>query len=119
MRAITRIISVLIVGFSALFVASTAAYADTPNCVSRTEYRRVDRGMTIAQVNRIFDISGRITSTSSYGGNKDQWREYRVCSSWGNPRWSNVSVNFDNYMAPKTNRDNKLRVYGKSASIIR
>lgn len=92
------------------------ASADTPGCVTRAEFQRVDRGMLNRRVHRIFDTDGRLSS-SSRGGGGDSWREYRVCRSWGSPRWSDVSINFDNYSF--RNRGPGMRLYSKDAYISR
>jgi hypothetical protein len=67
------------------------AYAGTPGCVTRAEYRSVTDGMTQAQVATRFGIArkpvyGRITYRyeSSYMLEVD--REYRVCNAAGKPR---------------------------------
>ena len=39
--------------------AAVPAMADTPNCVSRAEFRNVQNGWSRARVARVFDIPGR------------------------------------------------------------
>lgn len=60
---------------------------ETPGCVSRTEFRAVKDGMTVAQVHRIFGTRG----TLSYAGSSGVGREYATCS--GN-EWSYVDVDY-------------------------
>jgi hypothetical protein len=78
----------------ALTIAAAApADADTPGCVSRAEFRRIDTkgpdAHTRPQVTRIFDTRGHITSTGSGGTDV----EYRTCA--GDPDWSYAEVDFE------------------------
>ena len=40
------------------------AHADTPRCVSRHEYDRIAKGMTMTKVHKIFDTEGTETGSS-------------------------------------------------------
>lgn len=113
-----KTIAAAVVAATSIVIAPGVAQADTQGCVTHNEYQHIDRGMTKAQVTRIFDTNGHRTSASSFGGNRDEFRSYKVCSSWGSPRWSDVSINFDNYMNPR-HRLGGMRVYGKSNFITR
>lgn len=71
-------------------VADKDAYwggvADTPNYVSKGEFKKVHKGMKMAHVHNIFDIKGKQTSYAS--GERGWWpatqtREYRTKSKWG------------------------------------
>jgi hypothetical protein len=89
-------------------LAASPAAADTETCVSRTEFRRVERGWSIARVRRVFDVTGRQSYFASGEPSIDwpatQGREYRPCT-----RYSYVSVDFEKY------RGDVWRVTGKSA----
>ncbi len=76
-------------GLAVACLGTTApvAYADTPRCVTRAEYERVDAGMSKRRVHRIFDTRGRRTAISSSGGATAEVRSYRPCR-----RHSAVSV---------------------------
>lgn len=104
-----------VMGTGLVLAAPVAAHADTPNCVGRAEFRQVHRGMTKRKVHRIFDVRGKRTSVSTYGRDRDEYRSYRVCRGWGNPRWSSVDLNFDNYMSNRSG----MRLYSKSSYITR
>jgi hypothetical protein len=41
------------------------AAADTPGCASRHEFGRINKGMSVKQVKRIFDTRGELVSFSS------------------------------------------------------
>ncbi|MGH3358934.1 MAG: hypothetical protein ACRDO7_09020 [Nocardioidaceae bacterium] len=63
------------------------------SCVSKKEYRKVQRGTRIRRVHRIFDTRGKQTSTFTIGGVRYQSREYKPCSS---QRWGFVSIDYKN-----------------------
>jgi len=79
------------------------AYADTPGCVTRAEYREIERGMTVAFVARIFDTNGRVVATIRDGRHLTVARSYDACRSRGR-----VGVVF-------SNRTGRLRVTDKTA----
>jgi hypothetical protein len=90
MRGVVRILSVLAFVVAGIFVAPTAAMADTPSYVSKTEFRRVHKGMGIKRVHRIFDVRGKQTAYydgykcgTRYGWCAEQDREYRTRGKWG------------------------------------
>jgi hypothetical protein len=56
-----------------------AASADTPRCVSRHEYNRVVKGMTMTKVHKIFDIEGTLTGL----GKPNELRYYDTCTGRG------------------------------------
>ena len=59
--------------------ATPTAHADTPRCVSRHEYDRVTKGMTMTKVHKIFDIEGTITGL----GAPNELRYYGTCTGRG------------------------------------
>jgi hypothetical protein len=75
-RTAVTLISVALVGAGALLPAS----ADTPRCVSRHEYDRVTKGMTMTKVHKILDTAGTETGL---GGDSGQLRYYRTCTGRG------------------------------------
>ena len=55
------------------------AQADTPRCVSRHEYSRVVKGMTMTKVHNIFDTAGDKTGL----GAPNQLYYYQTCTGRG------------------------------------
>jgi hypothetical protein len=72
-------------------IGAPAAYADSPGCVTKPEYRRVHDGMRQGRVHRIFDTRGRRDTVHSGGGVVIEVRSYRTCR-----RDSAVSVSYRN-----------------------
>jgi hypothetical protein len=93
-RAISA--AVLSLGLLAPVTMTAApASADTATCVSKPEFRTVQRGWSIARVRRVFDVTGRQTYYAS--GEPGvypayQSREYKPCY-----RYSYVSVDFEKH----------------------
>ncbi|GAA5137243.1 hypothetical protein GCM10023339_77300 [Alloalcanivorax gelatiniphagus] len=58
---------------------TSAADADTPRCVSRAEFDRVAKGMTMTKVHAIFDTAGDETGL----GAPDTLYYYDTCSGRG------------------------------------
>ncbi|MEJ7705803.1 MAG: hypothetical protein WKF82_00165 [Nocardioidaceae bacterium] len=69
-------------------VTSAPAHADTPGCVTKSEFRAVKNGWSTVRVHNRFDTSGRLVSQS--GAYRS--REYRPCR---HPRYSYISVSYD------------------------
>jgi hypothetical protein len=85
-----------LIGACAVAVASVGliaptAYADTPGCVTRAEYRHVHKGMAKARVHRIFDVDGKRQAIAHSGGSTSEIRSYRTCI-----RFSSVAVSYGN-----------------------
>ncbi len=76
--------------FGAVSLAPSAS-ADTPGCVTRKEFKKVERGMSKNRVARIFDTKGRQSSSFRSGGDIYQTRKYNPC-----PRYSYVNVDYKN-----------------------
>lgn len=70
--------------------ATARAAAETAGCVTRLEYRRVHKGMTMRRVTRIFDTRGNRQVIAHSGRFWTQIRNYNTCS-----RFSVVSISFD------------------------
>jgi hypothetical protein len=90
MPRFASLISVLALAAGLFFVSPTPAHADTRGYVSKSEFRRVHKGMKIKRVHRIFDTRGRQTAYydgykcgTKYGWCPEQDREYRTRSKWG------------------------------------
>jgi hypothetical protein len=94
--AVNGIVTTLAFATAPLLIAPPAS-ADSPGCVTRSEFRAVRNGWNLHRVHNKFDTSGRLEFAS--GAYKS--REYRPCN---NPRYSYVSVSYDHG-----------RVYSKSA----
>ena len=72
--AVTGLLTLLV----SVGVASPAG-ADTPGCVSRHEFTRVSKGMTMTRVHGIFDTEGKATGL----GAPNQLRYYKTCTGRG------------------------------------
>jgi hypothetical protein len=75
-RVAVVIMSVAIASAGTILPAS----ADTPRCVSRHEYDRITKGMTMTKVHKIFDTAGTETGL---GGGSGQLRYYGTCTGRG------------------------------------
>ena len=62
-------------------------------CVTKSEFRKVKRGMKMKRVHRIFDTRGKQSYFYTIGGDRYTGREYKACH---HPKWSLVSVDFKN-----------------------
>ena len=69
------------------------ASADTPGCVSKAEYKKATHGMQKAKVHRIFDTSGRQSSTYNISGTHYETRDYKPCT---NPKYGFVGIDYKN-----------------------
>lgn len=74
------------------FVATPAQAYGTPGCVTKQEYRKVQKGFRKPRVRRIFAAKGKQTFTFTSGGNHYESREYDTCSS----KYGFVSIDFKN-----------------------
>lgn len=59
-------------------LANTPAHADTPTCVTKPEYKAVDKGWTRARTHRVFDTDGWVFSW--HDGIRT--RIYLPCGDW-------------------------------------
>jgi hypothetical protein len=98
-----KFLSAIAVALVALALAPLAA-ANTPGCVTRSEYRSVHSGYSIDRVHRIFDTDGRKIGGAKGGGFASQVRSYRTCRPH-----SSVVIQFDR------SRGTIWRVTAKSA----
>ena len=70
----------IVLGAALLSAAHGApATADTPRCVSRHEYDRVEAGMTVTKVHNVFDTEG----TATHLGAPNELRYYLTCTGRG------------------------------------
>jgi len=84
---IAAVLTVPGVALAGVAVTAAPASADTPNCVSRSEFRSVQEGWSKRKVTRVFDIAGRRVGVR----NPYQAKIYNDC--WRtNEAWGNVSV---------------------------
>lgn len=80
------------------------AEAAAPGCsVSRSEYAKIKRGMTLDRVTRIVGCSGRTSYAQTIGGTRYVDKTYRVTTD----RWGTASVSY------KGTRGNPVRVTSK------
>ena len=54
-RALAALFTTLALALAPLALVAPAQAADTPKCVSKPEFRKVSRGMSLGKVHRIFD----------------------------------------------------------------
>ena len=100
-RAFLAMTALLAVAVLTTLVAAPA-HADSGDqrpCVTMSEYYRVHRGMTQAQVHDIFDTVGHYQAYYSDPGwvyERDIYRDYATCGRWNGGR--RIELNFDNYM---------------------
>jgi hypothetical protein len=79
---------------AAPLLVAAPAQADTPTCVSRSEFRSISKGWDIKRVHRTLDIAGKqsfyFPAFPELGIPAEQTREYRTCGS----RWGAVSIDY-------------------------
>jgi hypothetical protein len=91
-----KVLAALLVaaGMAAPAVVAAPANADTPTYVSKPEFQRISKGMTMSRVNSIADIKGKQTwfyheidwawcEDGDLFWCAEQTRDYRVRSRWG------------------------------------
>jgi hypothetical protein len=88
-----RLAAVMVAGVLAVpTLAAQVAQADTPGCVTKTEFRNIHKPMLRKNVHNIFDTSGKQTFFWSGSGDVYESREYNVCTS----SYGFVSVDYKN-----------------------
>ncbi len=93
MSRTSKIAAALVAGVltSAPLVLASPAWADTPGCVTRAEFKKVSKGMTQQRVTRIFDDPGKLSSYYDYDGVVYTTRDYNPCA-----KDASVSVDYKN-----------------------
>lgn len=83
-----KTIAVLALSLGILVVPSTAQ-ADTPGCVTATEFYRISQGMPAWRVHSIFDTSGTLIDrfTRTAWVEDGYWEDYWVDESYYDPYW--------------------------------
>jgi len=71
---------------------SAPAQADTPTCVSKPEFNKVQKGWSITRVRNLFDVPGKQVSFISGDAysNASQSREYKPCT-----QYSTVMIDYE------------------------
>ena len=103
-QIVTGAVAASVLGLAGSLLAIPTASADTPGCVTRAEYRKVQKGDTKARVHRIFDTTGHRETIAHSGRYRTEIRSYDTCSPY-----SAVSIAWD-----KTGTS-PWRLSGKSA----
>lgn len=110
--AAAAVLSTTLVGTGAIAsvgAATAAAPSDraaSKGCVSKAEYRKIKKGMTIAKVKRITGTNGKqVSKTALPGGKFVVGRAYKVCTS----KKGGVGIAF-------TNQTGSYKVASKAAS---
>ena len=92
-------------------LGAAPAQADTPSCVSKTEFRAIKKGWTLQRVANRFDVPGRQSSYMSGDASIDwpawQSRDYKPCT-----RYSYVSVDFEKPAGGKWRVSSKSAYWG-------
>jgi hypothetical protein len=78
MKRVRRMALAVALTGAVIGIAAPAASADTPGCVTRSEFSRVRNGMTQQQVARIYDTGGHVSVRSG----PFVIRNYRTCAQW-------------------------------------
>ena len=86
MKRLGAVLGTVALAAAPLAVAAPAS-ADTENCVSRLEFKKVQKGWSMKRVHRVFDVGGK----QYYFYSGYQGREYRACQS---PEYSIVNVDY-------------------------
>jgi hypothetical protein len=101
LRYALAVVAVIVGG---LLVMDAKADAAAPGCtVTRAEYAKVHRGMTMDRVARIVGCAGKTSSAMTIGGTRYVDKTYRVYTG----RWGMASVSFEG------SRGNPVRVTSK------
>lgn len=99
MKARIALVTSALVG--SVMLTAAPANADTPGCVSPTEYSRVSRGMSVARVHGIFDTSGYVLdSYDSPGTWETDWTSYETAwDEWyySEPTWDDYGYEWDEW----------------------
>ncbi len=77
MRRAASVGATVVLACSALLAVPLTAAADTPGCVTRAEFRKVQDGMAMRRVHRIFDTNGE--KAVAPWGKEQRW--YDKCAS--------------------------------------
>jgi hypothetical protein len=86
-----KLVAACALAVASVGVVAPAAHADTAGCVTKSEYRKVNKGMSKTRVHRIFDTDGRREAIARSGRFTSEIRTYRTCS-----RFSSVALSFGN-----------------------
>jgi|RhiMethySRZTD1v2_1073278.scaffolds.fasta_scaffold349723_2 hypothetical protein len=68
LRPLAAVGTGLALAVGGVMVTASPASADTPGCVTKTEYRKVHKGMIKKRVDRIFDIPGEFVDAVPVAG---------------------------------------------------
>jgi hypothetical protein len=90
-----------------LLVPAASAHADSPGCVTKTEYRHAKKGMTMTKVHGIFDTIGKQESKAQSGGYVFLIKSYKVCHS----SYSSVVVGYEKHPGGVLKLSNKTAVW--------
>lgn len=70
--------------------ADAATHSRTPGCVTKSEYKKVKKGMTQKKVTATFGTAGKREARATSGGYVSEIRSYRTCD-----RYSAVAIAFE------------------------
>lgn len=101
-------------GITGTMAIASPAAADTPGCVTRSEFETVYRHETVASVNDHFDTGGLVVDDLWWRNGHDLVRSYRKCVGFDGGR-GRVGVAFDDYSHSGAGyNDHKMRLFGKA-----
>ncbi|MBY9073639.1 hypothetical protein K1X13_02275 [Nocardioides sp. WL0053] len=88
MKRLGAILATAALAAAPVLVVAAPASADTPGCVTKTEFKKVREGWSIKRVHNTFDTAGKQSMfMSGY-----QSREYKACVK---PSWSIIMVDYE------------------------
>ena len=102
--AVVAAAGLAMLGGSLALAAPADAANRTPHCVTKTEYKKIKNGMTLAKVKKVTGISGKRVAIATSGGYGSQIRSLKTCS-----KYSAVSISLSK------NPGGAYRVDAKSA----
>jgi hypothetical protein len=89
-KTLVALAACAVVATSTVATAPAASAASTPGCVTKAEYKKAKKKMTVKQVSKLFGTNGRREARASSGGYVSEIRTYKTCS-----RYSAVAISFD------------------------
>lgn len=111
--AATAVLAGSVVGAASTADASTVARKHNPGCITKKEFHRVHKGMSMNKVRHIVGSLGKVDFRYDSDGYHAVDRTFRVCRPFN--KWSVVSVDFDNLNPRTYNYTAHKHVSSKSA----
>jgi len=71
-----------VLGGSLALATPADAANRTPHCVTKSEYKKIKNGMTLAEVKKTTGITGKRVAIATSGGYGSQIRNLKTCSPY-------------------------------------